>query len=272
MARAIAARAERPAILSPVLVGAFVFAADLARALSREGLDLPVEFLWLRSYGDGRQGGRMAVRSEPGEAVRGKSVSARRWRARSRPHAGHGAPASDRGRRHAPITTAVVVDKRAPGRSAQGRLSPASPASRDFIVGYGMDDAGSARGLPYIAKVGLIRTASAAGRYSRALPWSGRVRCRACAAPEEFRAPVRASICRAASHCCRPRLPRRPGCARMDPGWRPDLPGWPFFIRLCASLPAPLRSASSAFFCASPGAVEVALASSPCASPMSRPA
>lgn len=151
MARAIAARAERPAILSPVLVGAFVFAADLARALSREGLDLPVEFLWLRSYGDGRQGGRMAVRSEPGEAVRGKSVllvdgvldhgrtllTARQLLTEA------GATA---------VTTAVVVDKARQDAPLKADYACFTGVT-DFIVGYGMDDAGVARGLPYIAKV-----------------------------------------------------------------------------------------------------------------------
>ena len=32
----------------PVLAGAFVFAADLLRALSSEGLSLETEFIWLR--------------------------------------------------------------------------------------------------------------------------------------------------------------------------------------------------------------------------------
>ena len=38
----------------PVLVGGFIFAADLVRALAREGVELEIEMLWLRSYGDKR--------------------------------------------------------------------------------------------------------------------------------------------------------------------------------------------------------------------------
>ncbi len=120
LARAIAGLADPPEILSPVLAGAFVFAADLARALSREGLDLPVEFLWLRSYGDAREGGRMMVRAAPGEVVRGKSVllidgvldhgatliAARDLLIQA------GASA---------VTTAVVVDKRRDGALLPGR-------------------------------------------------------------------------------------------------------------------------------------------------------
>lgn len=151
VARAIASAPERPDILAPVLVGAFVFAADLSRALSREGLDLPVEFLWLRSYGAGRTGGVLSVLAAPGDTVKGKHVllidgvldhgttlaAARELLAKA------GARA---------ITTAVVVDKLREG--APIRADHACFAGvRDFIIGYGMDDAGHARGLPHIARV-----------------------------------------------------------------------------------------------------------------------
>jgi len=151
MARAIAAGPARPEILVPVLVGAFVFAADLARALSREGLDLPVEFLWLASYRDARVAGEVAVRAGIGDAVRGKSVLLVDG-------------VLDRGRTlmvardllvqagATAITTAVVVDKRhatAPLRADFACFTDVA----EFIVGYGMDDAGWARGLPYIAKL-----------------------------------------------------------------------------------------------------------------------
>lgn len=152
IARALAAQPERPQIVAPVLVGAFVFAADLGRALAREGLDLPVEFLWLRSYGAGRVGGEMSVLAGPGEEVRDRHVllidgvldhghtlvTARDLLTKA-------------GARQ--VTTAVVVDKlrqTAPLKADHACFS----GVRDFIVGYGMDDAGLARGLPYIGKVG----------------------------------------------------------------------------------------------------------------------
>jgi len=151
MARAIAAAPARPEILVPVLVGAFVFAADLTRALSREGLDLPVEFLWLASYRDARVGGEVAVRAGAGDAVRGKTVllvdgvldhGHTLMKARDLLFAA-GATA---------ITTAVVVDKRhatAPLRADFACFTDVA----GFIVGYGMDNAGCARGLPYIARL-----------------------------------------------------------------------------------------------------------------------
>ena len=49
LARQIAAAPLRPDIAMPVLVGGFVFAADLVRALAWEGVPLDIEMLWLRS-------------------------------------------------------------------------------------------------------------------------------------------------------------------------------------------------------------------------------
>src|SRR5262249_19399076 len=72
LAREIAAR--RPEIAVPVLTGAFVFSADLLRALARLGLSLPMEFLWLRSYDGKSVQGAVSVIAGPSEAARGKSV------------------------------------------------------------------------------------------------------------------------------------------------------------------------------------------------------
>lgn len=152
MARTIASSRDRPEVLAPVLVGAFVFAADLARALAREGLDLPVEFLWLKSYGADRVAGEVVVLAGPGESVRGKHVllidgvldngstlaTARDLLMKA-------------GARK--VSTAVVVDKER--EAAPIRADHVCFAGvEDFIVGYGMDDAGLARGLAYIGRVG----------------------------------------------------------------------------------------------------------------------
>src|SRR5215813_9136450 len=51
LARDIVRAPRRPEVAVPVLMGAFVFASDLLRALACEGLDLETDFLWLRSYG-----------------------------------------------------------------------------------------------------------------------------------------------------------------------------------------------------------------------------
>ena len=72
MAREIAPR--KPEIAIAILIGGFVFAADLIRALSRLGVDLEVEFLWLRSYGNARSGSAVSLLAGPSENVRGKRV------------------------------------------------------------------------------------------------------------------------------------------------------------------------------------------------------
>ena len=74
VAREIAHAAPKPDFAVAILAGAFVFAADLLRALAREGLSLPIEFLWLRSYAEKRTGGEIAVLVGPTERIHGKTV------------------------------------------------------------------------------------------------------------------------------------------------------------------------------------------------------
>ena len=58
----------------PILVGGFVFAADLIRALAAQDTHLEAEFLWLRSYGNARTGVGVSLLAGPSENVRGKNV------------------------------------------------------------------------------------------------------------------------------------------------------------------------------------------------------
>ena len=74
MARQIAASPVRPEIASPILVGGYVFAADLLRALTHEGISLPTEFLWLRSYVGRSSTKDVSVLIGPNENFRGKNV------------------------------------------------------------------------------------------------------------------------------------------------------------------------------------------------------
>ncbi|HEY1709465.1 MAG TPA: phosphoribosyltransferase family protein [Rhizomicrobium sp.] len=144
--------AVRPDFAAAILVGAFVFAADLLRALARAGLSLPFECLWLRSYGQNRTGADdIVVLSGPTDAVRGKTVllldgvldkGTTLVKARELLLA-QGAAA---------VVSAVAIDK----SRDDARLVADHAAFRGvhgFLVGYGMDDAGKDRGLPYIATV-----------------------------------------------------------------------------------------------------------------------
>lgn len=149
MAREIAASAVRPEIMAPILVGAFVFAADLLRALAKLGLALPTEFLWLRSYAARQSAGEVSVFAGPTEHVRGKTVlivdgvlDHGRTIAKARAlmiQAGATA-----------VLTAVAVDKSRKDAVASADFA-AFVGVEGFIVGYGMDDAGAWRGLPDIS-------------------------------------------------------------------------------------------------------------------------
>jgi len=143
---------RRPQIAVPVLTGAFVFAADLMRALSRAGLSLPAEFLWLRCYDKRDARGEVQVLAGPGAAVRGRTVllidgvldrGATIVKARSLlKDAGAGT-----------VLTAVAVDKLRGDAHAHADFALFHGVT-DFIAGYGMDDDGAGRGLPDIVRLG----------------------------------------------------------------------------------------------------------------------
>jgi hypoxanthine phosphoribosyltransferase len=153
LASAIASAEDRPTVAAPILAGAFVFAADLLRALARRGMSLPVEFLWLRSYAKAREpSDRVTILVAPGAAVRNSHVllidgvldHGRTLELAHRLLLEAGA------RR---ITTAVAVDKRRSEALMKADHAAFTHVER-FIVGYGMDDGGQDRALPYIGAVG----------------------------------------------------------------------------------------------------------------------
>jgi hypoxanthine phosphoribosyltransferase len=154
MAHRIAAAPVKPQIAVPILVGAYVFASDLLRALWREGISLPTEFLWLRSYAGRTATKGISVLIGPNENFRGKNVllidgvldGGHTIRKAHELATAAGA---------ASVLSAVVVDKARKDAVAKADYA-AFTGVAEFIVGYGMDDAGNGRALPYIAKAGLL--------------------------------------------------------------------------------------------------------------------
>jgi hypoxanthine phosphoribosyltransferase len=151
VARDIARAPLKPDFAVAILAGAFVFAADLLRALAQEELSLPIEFLWLRSYAQERVGGEIAVLVGPTERIHGRTVllidgvlDGGHTLAKARTLLLNAEAAS--------ILTAVAVDK-----SRDDAALKADHAlfrgTQGFLVGYGMDDAGADRGLPYIGRI-----------------------------------------------------------------------------------------------------------------------
>ena len=151
LAKKIAHAPLLPDIAMPILVGGFIFAADLVRALAREGVELEIEMLWLRSYGDKRVASAVSMVAGPSEQIAGRHVlvidgvlDAGRTVAKAVSLIQAAGAAS--------VQVAVMLDKQRADRIANADYVGFT-VGNDFVIGYGMDDAGRYRGLPYIGKV-----------------------------------------------------------------------------------------------------------------------
>lgn len=138
-------------LLAPVLTGAFIFAADLLRALHAHGSDPYVDFVQLSSYGGARSSsGVVTLLKDFSVDVTGKTVlllddvldTGRSL------HFGRGM-ILDRGAKA--VKTGVLI-KKLTGHADDVVCDYIGfeAAADDFLVGYGMDDGGRARGLPLI--------------------------------------------------------------------------------------------------------------------------
>jgi hypoxanthine phosphoribosyltransferase len=151
LAKKIARSPLLPDIAMPILVGGFVFAADLVRALAKEGVELEIEMLWLRSYGDKRVSSAISMIAGPSEQIAGRHVLVMDG-------------VLDFGRTlkkavglieaagAASVQVAVALDKQRPDAMAKADYV-AFEVGNDFVIGYGMDDAGKHRALPYISRI-----------------------------------------------------------------------------------------------------------------------
>ncbi|MDF1585765.1 hypoxanthine phosphoribosyltransferase [Geminicoccaceae bacterium 1502E] len=153
LAREIAARMPREFTLVGLLKGAFVFTADLVRALDREGCRPRVEFLQVSSYGTGTESsGRVKVIGGMPGSIEGQEVllvddiqDTGRTLAFTRQML------LDNGAARA--MTCALLDK--PSR----RVVEIEPDLTGFViddvfvVGYGIDYAERYRHLPFIGKV-----------------------------------------------------------------------------------------------------------------------
>ena len=158
IARRVEALAERLAEIDDswtviaLLQGAIPFAADLLRAFERRDRHPIYDSLWLESYRDARESsGKVVVRADISRSVEGRPVlilddvfDSGRTIAYARAHVlAKGATRT--------LTCAFVRKPQALGEAidAIGWDAPS-----DYLVGYGMDDAGRYRGLPFIAAIG----------------------------------------------------------------------------------------------------------------------
>ena len=151
LAAEISARTPSDLLLVGVLKGAFVFVADLARALDRAGVAPEIEFLRLSSYGRSQSsGGTIRLLGEPPSSVAGRTVLivddiadtglslsfARDFFVK---------------RRAARVLSCVLLDKPARRKVAFQPDFTGFVIEDVFVVGYGLDDAERYRHLPYLA-------------------------------------------------------------------------------------------------------------------------
>lgn len=134
-----------------ILLGATPFASDLLRALARRGLDIGFDALWLQSYADARESsGRLLIHADVMRPVEGRGVlliddvfDSGRTIAFARDHMLH------KGARE--VVTCVFARK--PDAAVEGLDAWAWDAPPRYLVGYGMDDAGRMRGLPFVGAI-----------------------------------------------------------------------------------------------------------------------
>jgi len=134
-----------------VLLGAAPFAADLLRAFARRGIDMGFDALWLQSYADARESsGRMLIHADVMRPVEGRGIlliddvfDSGRTISFARDHMLH------KGARE--VVTCVFARK--PDAATEGLDAWAWDAPPRYLVGYGMDDAGHMRGLPYVGAI-----------------------------------------------------------------------------------------------------------------------
>lgn len=136
----------------PILNGGFIFAADLGRALHRAGADPEIDFVQVSSYGAGRSSsGEVRVVKDLSASITGESVLLVDDVLDTGRSVSHIRDLFlERGA--AAVFTCVAVDK-TKGRSdiPSAEFSLFQTDRTDFLVGYGMDDAGARRTLPDIA-------------------------------------------------------------------------------------------------------------------------
>jgi hypoxanthine phosphoribosyltransferase len=150
LAEQIAPRIDDDTVVVCLLTGGLWFAADLTRALYRAGRDVRFDALWLASYHDERKSsGRCEVRADLQRPLVGRralvvddvfdtglslSEAARLVK---------DAGASE-------VLTAVFARKPWPTSRGMEPDFVAWEAPARYLVGYGLDDEGKSRGLPYI--------------------------------------------------------------------------------------------------------------------------
>lgn len=150
LARRIAPVVDDETVAAVLLTGGLWFAADLTRALAREGRCVRFDALWLASYGDEQASrGRIDVRAPYQRPIAGKKVLIlddvfdTGLSLAEAVRITHEAGAAE-------VLTCVFARKPWPKPRAPEPDFVGWEAPNRFLVGYGLDHKGGLRGLPDI--------------------------------------------------------------------------------------------------------------------------
>jgi hypoxanthine phosphoribosyltransferase len=149
LARDIAAAELHDLIVVAILKGSFIFAADLVRALHRQGLAPEIDFMFLASYGAGTEGGAVKVLRDIGSPIAERDVvivddildSGRTLAFAKELLESRGAHS---------VKTCILLDKKVPRDVDVTPDFIGFQCPPQFVVGYGMDLANRYRELPFI--------------------------------------------------------------------------------------------------------------------------
>lgn len=148
LAEMLAREVTRDWTIVALLQGAIPFTTDLMRALARRGVHPLLNCLWLESYRDARaSSGQVVVRADISRPIEGMPAlilddvfDSGRTIAFARTHL------IAKGAAH----TLACAFVRKPAALGEAIEHVGFDAPDEFLVGYGMDEAGRYRGLPYI--------------------------------------------------------------------------------------------------------------------------
>ena len=149
MAEEMGGREHRDLLVIAILKGAFVFAADLIRAMHAKGIEPEVEFITLSSYGAGTQGGEVNILRDIDTNVSGRDVlliddileSGNTLKFAHDLMLERGANS---------VEVAVLLDKHSKRKADVTANYVGFDCPDYFVVGYGMDVGHAFRELPFV--------------------------------------------------------------------------------------------------------------------------
>ena len=154
MARAIAQDLPEPTpVLIGLLTGAFIFLADLVRALGRLGIEPQVDLMAVSHYGPlVASSGLVQIHKDSALDLRGRAVllvddilDSGRTLSMVQAHLAARGPSW--------LRTCVLLDKPSRREIAISADYIGFEVPNAWIIGYGMDASGEGRALPYVASV-----------------------------------------------------------------------------------------------------------------------